>query len=297
MAALDRCGTWSGEIKNIRKDGSTFWCNATVSGFDHAEYGPVWLSIHQDITERKRLEQAQVQYLARIRELGQRLLAVQEDERRKLGAELHDRTAANLAAIKLLLQDIAAKLPKRKSGALGHQMEDIQALMADTSDIIREIAVDLHPPLLDFLGLDTALTNLAATFAQRLGIPVRLRSTGMPRLDGAVETALYRIVQEALTNCARHACAGNIDIELTRTSDRIVLAIADDGIGFVPATAASGDGLGLATMRERTQFAGGIFRLDAALDHGTTIRVELPCDRAPGAKTAALCLVRPDDSG
>ncbi|CAK0764008.1 hypothetical protein CCP3SC1_400031 [Gammaproteobacteria bacterium] len=106
MEVLNRTEMWSGEIKNIRKDGTVFWCNATVSSFVHHDYGKVWLAIHQDITERKKLEQTQIEYLERIRELGQRLLAIQEDERRKLGMELHDRTASNLATMNLLLKDL-----------------------------------------------------------------------------------------------------------------------------------------------------------------------------------------------
>lgn len=288
MAALEHHGTWSGEIRNIRKNGTQFWCSATVSGFDHAEHGQVWLSIHQDISERKQLEQVQTEYLARIRHLGQRLLAVQEDERRRLGAELHDRTTANLASIKLLLQGLAAKLPRRKDRALAHEMEDIQALMEDTSDVIRQISTDLHPPLLDFLGLDTALTSLAGSYSRRLGIPVRLRSSGMPRLDATVETAFYRIVQEALDNCARFAYAAKIDVDLSCIGDRVLLTIADDGIGFMPEAAEVGSGQGIPTMRERVEFAGGKFRIDASAGRGTRIHVELPCPcaAAAGARTA-----------
>ncbi|CAK0779169.1 Oxygen sensor histidine kinase NreB (modular protein) [Gammaproteobacteria bacterium] len=284
MEVLHQTGMWSGEVKNIRKDGTVFWCNATVSSFIHHDYGKVWLTIHQDITERKQLEQAQVEHLARIRELGQRLLAMQEDERRKLGMELHDCTAANLAAMNLLLKDLAGKLPAPAADILVHPMEDFQALMMDTISSIREISANLHPPLLDLFGLDAALNNLACQFSRRIGIPARVRSTATLHRHEAVATTIYRIAQEALTNCAKHAYANTIDIDLADADDQIVLTIADDGVGFSPEAlgwSRNTTSLGLLTMRERTEFSGGSFYLASAPGLGTTIRVEIPSARVP----------------
>lgn len=285
MATLRRCGAWSGEIRNVRKDGTAFWCKAAVSGFEHPDHGRVWLSIHTDITDLKNLERAQGEHLQRIRELGQHLVAVQESERRRLGAELHDRTAANLAAMKLLLKDLAHR-HKFDGGTFADRMEDIQALMADTTNTVSEIAGDLRPPLLDFLGLAPALESLAGKFAKRTGIAARVHAAQLPQLDKHVETVLYRIVQEALANCAKHAGAANVAIDLVDSGDRVMLTVADDGVGFAAPAAGTASGVGMLTMRERAEFAGGSFSLDTARGEGTRIRVDIPCVRAVAAQLA-----------
>ncbi|MGE5467490.1 MAG: PAS domain S-box protein [Ignavibacteria bacterium] len=275
MRALADYGMWSGEVENVRKDGTTFWCKATVSGLDHPDHGRVWLSIHTDVTALKELERAHAEQVVRIHALGQHLVGVQETARRTLGAELHDRTSANLAAARLVMRDMLALLPPAaEGGPLTQKMEDLQALIADTTVTIRDIAGDLRPPLLDFLGLSATLKNLAAKFAHRSGIRARVLCDQVPRLDGDVETLIYRITQEALANCGKHARASHVDVALTVGAERVVLTVVDDGVGFDPASTRSG--LGLITMRERAEFADGFLVIDSAPGRGTTVRVDMP---------------------
>ncbi|CAK0759820.1 hypothetical protein CCP3SC1_310001 [Gammaproteobacteria bacterium] len=164
--------------------------------------------------------------------------------------------------------------------------EDSQALKTAATNSIGEFAATLHPPLLDFFGLDAALNNLAYQFSQYIGIPVRVRSSATSRRHEAIESTIYRIAQEALTNCTKHANARAIDINLADAGDWIVLTIADDGVGFDLDSlggAKSTTSLGLLTMRERTEFAGGNFHLESAPGQGTTVRVEIPSTCIPVA--------------
>ncbi len=275
-AALREFGAWGGEIRNARKDGTVLWCKTTVSGIDHPDHGKVWLSIHTDITALKTLENAQHDALMRIRKLGRHLVSVQETERRRLGAELHDRTSANLAAVKILLRDVAALMPDFMGSVLSQKMEDAQALIDDTDATIRDISGSLRPPLLDFLGLTATLQSLAGKFEKRTGMKIDVRNDHVPRLDGDAETLLYRIVQEALSNCAKHARARRVDVDLKMSGDHVVLTVADDGVGFDAAIAARGETLGLATMRERAEFADGTLVVESTLGRGTAICVAIP---------------------
>ena len=232
-------------------------------------------AIVRDIGERIQRHMEQVEHRLRIHELGHRLVAVQEEERRRLSAELHDRTAANLAAMDLMLSSVAGNLTAAPDIAV-HQMQDIRALMADTTATIREIVGDLRPPLLDYLGLAPALEAYAEQFARRTGIRTTVRAANEHKLAAGVESALYRIAQEALTNCAKHAAASAVDIDIADVNGKVALTIADDGVGFSAAALEHAPGLGMLVMRERAEFAGGSFNLETAPGRGTRIRIEIP---------------------
>ena len=113
-----------------------------------------------------------------------------------------------------------------------------------------------------------------------------MNAAQLPQLDKHVETVLYRIVQEALANCAKHAGAANVAIDLVDSGDRVMLTVADDGVGFAAPAAGMAGGVGMLTMRERAEFAGGSFSLDTACGEGTRIRVDIPCVRAVAAQLA-----------
>jgi signal transduction histidine kinase len=160
-------------------------------------------------------------------------------------------------------------------------------LVDDTTAGIREICTDLRPTLLDYTGLVPTLEGYAQMFMKRTGVAVRVKvpREGV-RLAADVESMLFRIAQEALTNCAKHACARSIDLELDQSERRLVLTIRDDGFGFEPESLGrSGNipGLGLINMRERAEFAGARFSLSSHPLSGTEIRVELdtPGDSRP----------------
>ena len=174
---------------------------------------------------------------------------------------------------------IAADMPPQLTGDLESRLADTNALLADTIAGIRDICADLRPATLDYAGLPHALREYAAQLSLRTGIVVNV-SGEVPaaQLNSESESILFRIAQEALTNCAKHAQATAVDVELECGSARAVLTISDDGAGFDPQMLGQmghPPGLGLLTMRERIEFAGGKFSLQSAPGKGTRIRVEI----------------------
>jgi signal transduction histidine kinase len=151
----------------------------------------------------------------------------------------------------------------------------LRELVVSTLQDVRRLAVELRPSALDDLGLVPAIERLADTFAEN-GIRVDVVAhVGNARLPAEVETTLYRIVQEAVTNVAKHAEAGHLSITLTRKQSSVVAVVEDDGKGFDPGSA-RGDGLGLLGMRERLALVGGTLQIEAAHGTGTTIAAEVP---------------------
>lgn len=231
------------------------------------------ISFGIDVTERRQFEA-----IKRNEEISRRLVSVQEDERRRLAIELHDRTSPNLCALKLNLRVLEDSLPAAQSAGLDDLLQDTAALLDDTIASIRAISSDHRPPVLDHAGLWPALRGYAAAFGHRTGIAVHASNIGCEmRLPADVEINLFRIAQEALTNCAKHSRAKTVHIEQTRVGDAVRLTVADDGVGF-DCTARGQEeapGHGLMTMRRRAEFLGGTFRLDAAPGAGTRISVEV----------------------
>jgi PAS domain S-box-containing protein len=267
------------EMDFVRKDGTILPAILSATAVFDADgrYVSSRTTVY-DITERKQLERERTAQTQRMAELSQRLVAVQEEERRRLAGELHDRASPNLAAIKITLGTLAGSLPDQVLADAESCLEDAQALLDDTTAGIREICSDLRPPVLDYAGLTPALIGYAAQFMKRTSVVVRVKSPQMARLDSHIESTLFRIVQEALTNCAKHSHAKAIDIEVANPGDHVTLIVKDDGIGFdLDTLQESGkiSGLGLITMKERAEFIGGKFFVTSHPLTGTEIRVEL----------------------
>lgn len=234
----------------------------------------------QDITERQKLEHEREKYAARLAELSRHLVAVQEAARRQLAGELHDRTSPNLAAIDINFGIIAKSLPKARFAELSERLEDTQALIKDTSASIRDICADLRPPVLDYAGLGAALETYAQQFSRRTGIAVHTHCANPTRrLAPDIESLLFRIAQESLTNCTKHARASSIQLSLDNAHSPTVLSITDDGDGFAPDETGKGGvncGLGILNMREMAEFAGGKFSIQSSPGQGTRVTVEIP---------------------
>lgn len=271
------------ETRHCRKDGSRFpvEVGATMIGEGKESFVQV---IIRDISERVREHVAMQQELAayshRLELASRRLLVVQEEAKRRLSAELHDRTSPNLAAIGLNLSLVTSLFPAQ-SKEWAQYLEDLRALVHDTEASIREICAELRPPTLDYAGLQAALDGYVSQFAKRTGIGVVLDCTkNEKRLAPAVESLLFRICQEALTNCVKHAHAKSVTIKLRTDADPITLTIADDGDGFdMKRMQLDGEGningLGLLNMREMTEFSGGHFTIESKVGKGTRIEVRI----------------------
>lgn len=236
----------------------------------------------QDITERKLLELERVEHLARLAELSRHLIDIEERERRHLAAALHDSTSPNLAALQLIFANLAAELPDAVRSHVQPLLDDAVALLADTTASVREICANLRPATLDYAGLGAAIKEYAGHFSRRSGIATQVDCDGTAiGLPARLQTLMFRIVQETLANCAKHACADTVHIHLQHTPQTLVLRIRDDGAGFDPSLLGAAEhspGLGLITMKERTELAGGRFVVRSKPGDGTEIEVrfELP---------------------
>jgi len=207
-----------------------------------------------------------------------RVVTAQELERRRLARELHDETGQALTSILLGLRTVEeAKSAEdaRESAA------SLRELVLSTLQDERRLAVELRPKALDDFGLVPALERLTATFEEQTGLDVEFQAL-LPeeRLPAEVETTLYRIVQEALTNIVKHARAERVSVLLTRKGGSVSAVIEDDGGGFDPARTRDG-GMGLVGMRERVALVGGRISIESALGAGTTLVAEVPLEARP----------------
>jgi PAS domain S-box-containing protein len=261
------------ELRGVRRDGSEFIAEIGLGPLQFKNQACT-IAIVRDISERKKLETERAEQEKRFRDLSGRLVEVQEAERRELSAELHDRTSPQLAAIQINLNMLRNMLRTHETEDVRALLDDTVGLIADTTVSIREISSNLRPTVLDDGGLLPALAGYAQQFTQRTGIVVQLHTQdATSTLSPAVQSSLFRIVQEALTNCVKHAKAKNVTIRLSTDRSHLVsLMIADDGTGF-DLERQSTAGLGLLTMRERAEFIGGRFSLETKPGQGTRIRV------------------------
>ena len=209
------------------------------------------------------------------------VIGAQEDERMRISRELHDETSQSLAALLLGLDTIGIASKNGIDGIELH-IQNLKRITEDMMDNIHRLIADLRPSLLDDLGLVPAIEWYGEQRLKQQGLDFKLEENICDeRLPPPVETVLFRIVQEGLTNVIRHARASLIKIRLLKSQDLVTLEICDDGIGFDPqkleTTEPAGRGLGLLGMRERTAILGGTFEVDTAIGKGTIVRIRFHC--------------------
>jgi signal transduction histidine kinase len=202
-----------------------------------------------------------------------RVVEGQELERKRLARELHDETGQALTSILLGLKQVEeAKTPDEARAAAAGLRDQI----VGTLQSVRRLAVELRPQALDDFGLVPALERLGEAFAEESGITVDVQANlDAARLPAEVETALYRIVQEALTNVAKHSGATRVSVVVTRREGAVTAVVEDDGKGF-GAAGGEGDGLGLVGMKERVGLLGGRLAIESTEGAGTTVVAEVP---------------------
>jgi signal transduction histidine kinase len=204
-----------------------------------------------------------------------RLNDVLEGHAKRIASALHDDAAQLLASVHLALADIA-----RVSPDCAPAIDTARAMLDDIEQRLRNLAHELRPPILDDMGLVPALEFLGDSMQKRWGLPVTVHATIDRALPATVETTLYRITQEALTNVARHAKATRAQVSLQRAAQRIACSISDDGIGFDPKALSSNAtrGIGLLEIEERVAALGGVFCLARNQLRGTNLTVEIPLE-------------------
>ncbi len=211
---------------------------------------------------------------AALSDLSARLVEMQETERRALSRELHDEVGQTISALTLAIGNLGAAISSQADAEAREQLQDIRALAQKTIAAVRDITLLLRPSMLDDLGLGPALQWQAREISRTTNLPVEIR-VGLlsDDLPDDHKTCIYRVVQEALRNAARHAKAKKVDVCLEQTDETLRLTIQDDGKGFLPEKAR---GLGLLGMQERITHLNGSFHIDSRPGCGTVIHIELP---------------------
>ena len=307
MREAQEAGRAADERWHVTKDGRRFFSSGVLVPLKADGVLTGFAKIARDLTERKQLESAQrdahekLEHRVRARtselayanarleaevverrdaedqvnRLFRRVVAVQEEERRRIARDLHDQLGQPMTALRMGLQSIEATTLAENGKA---QLARVQQLAEEVDQSIDFLTWDLRPGALDHIGLPAALANLASGWSERFGIPVEFSSSwpDTVRFSAESEAHLYRLTQEALHNVQKHARATHVSVLLEVHQQKAVLIIEDDGRGFNPDEHREGNGLGLISMRERAILAGGELTIDTTPGHGTTIFVRVP---------------------
>jgi PAS domain S-box-containing protein len=262
------------ETQRLRRDGSRVDVSVSVSPIKEADGRIIgFSSIARDISERKRAEEERSR-TAVLRGLAE----AQEEERRRIARELHDQMGQYLVALKMGLERLDEKLVDPD------HLQHLHGLLKQVGQDVHRIALELRPTALDDLGLETALVNYVEDWSGRSGLEVDLHAAGLDqrRLPPTLETHLYRIVQEALTNVLKHAEAERVSIILERRPDHLLVIIEDDGQGFdqhaatAPPAGAGMPRLGLLGIKERVASVGGELQVESMAGKGTSLFLRIP---------------------
>ncbi len=270
-AAVRDRSVFEHQLRMLRPDGSVrFVLSLGYPVFDDAGELSEYVGTVMDITDRKESERVRAELL-------RRLVGAQEDERRRIAIEMHDQFGQQLSALVLQLAGLRREQGQRTN--LGQQLASLEEITRRLDTDLELIVWRLRPPSLDDLGLIAALAHYVERWSEHFGVRAELQSSGM-EAGGVIEeidTALYRIAQEALNNVAKHAQAKSVAVHLDRRADRVSLIVEDDGIGFqAEQRMGARQRFGLVGMRERATLLGGTLDIESRPGNGTTVAVRIP---------------------
>jgi two-component system, NarL family, sensor histidine kinase UhpB len=272
--ALRTRGTWTSQVLRRRKNGSTCWAEVVVSIVKNADgERSGYIGIHRDITELKRNRDLLEESHEQLRHLAARLMVVREQERSAIARELHDELGQALTRLNIDLLWLTQQLPQRLKTARVKSMPSLVDRMLQTA---QHISSELRPAILDDLGLEAAIESHVHEFAEWSGCRCHLdlRIDTLPRHRDR-DITVFRILQEALTNIARHARAREVVISAWTSAEAFMLEIKDDGIGIVESKMTSLESLGIVGMRERVEGLGGNISIISEVGHGTTVALRV----------------------
>jgi signal transduction histidine kinase len=268
----------------LRADGEEFPIEVSISEAIVAGRR-YYTAILRDATRRKQYEDTLKTQQEEMRELSARVLEAREEEKTLIARELHDELGQLLTALKMDLSWMRERLPADNAELAG-KARQMNAMLDQTVASVRRISADLRPLMLDDLGLTDAAQWLVEDFGRRAGIECRLdlnADAGLDALERPAATAVYRALQESLTNIARHSGAKSARVALGLRDGALELEIEDDGRGISREEIAKSRSLGLKGMRERIVYLGGSLEVEGAPGRGTRVRVRLPVGSAARA--------------
>ncbi len=257
----------------------TFWCTASVAEYYEVGRPKLVVEISRDITKHKRDEEALKRSGEELRRLSYQLLDAQEQERKRIGSELHDGIAQSLSAIKMGAELALIQFGKKDAAVAVKVLESIVPMVERAVEEVRRISRNLRPSILDNLGILATISWLCKEFKNVYsGIDIEeqidIQEEDVP---DSLKIIIFRILQEALNNIARHSRTELVRLSLIGTDGKIELTIADDGVGFDVEHVLYGNlserGLGIASMKERAELSAGSFKIESGKGEGTTVRV------------------------
>ena len=274
--------SYSAEARASRKDGSSLWVRLSVSPVPSPDNGRVHslLLLVEDLSALRAATDALAEAETARVEVAKRLTSAQESERTRIARELHDDIGQSLAILRI--QFLRAGRPV--SGMPGKRHPDVIELCNELQKLagkVSRISHQLHSSELEYLGLQVAIRSHCREFSEKYKIAVECSCTDVPKdLDSLLALSLLRVVQEALHNAAKHSQAKSIEVVLRGQGSKLLLSIADDGVGFDLEEARFAAGLGLISMRERIRLAGGEFAISSKRGEGTRITAQVPIPEA-----------------
>jgi PAS domain S-box-containing protein len=259
------------ELSCLRKDGVEFAAEASLSYADRPEGGWV-VAFLSDITERRERERMLADYRERIQKLTAGLIAAQESGNRELARELHDVVSQELARVGMEISTL-----KKAAGSLVRSLTELGERVSRLARDLHRSAREIHPAILEHLGLEAALLEECDAFQQRSGIPVRFKAATIPAMAPDVALCLYRVAQESLRNIAKHAAGTDaVTVTLTGEANGVTLRIRDTGGGFELDQALRKGGLGLISMEERVRSLNGELTIHSRPGSGTVVSASVP---------------------
>lgn len=282
---MREAGEFRAEVLHVKRDGTFFPVEVRGTGIVYQGRKHL-LAIIRDITERKKAEEALRKNEQELRHLSSKLLSVQEDEKKRLARELHDGFGQTLIAIKFGVENSLRELKTDAPSTAAQSLAEVISVVQKAIEQVRRVTIDLRPTILDNLGLVATISWFCQEFQKicptiRVKEEVSIKEKEVPHL---LKSTIFRIVQEAFTNIAKHSKARLVHLLVTRKGRAIEVVIQDNGRGFDPEklreAPASSQGMGLTTMDERTRLSGGTFSLISAPGKGTSVRAFWPAAKA-----------------
>ncbi len=261
------------DLQARRRDGTEFYAEISLSHIQ-TEQGAFAVVFITDISKRRAYEDAVRTQQEELRSLTGQLMTAQDDERRRIARNLHDDLTQQLAFLAIDLGKLAAHAPSSEAAG---QLRPLQKRAADAAEEVRRISHQLHPSILDDVGLEGALEQYCEEFSERTGIATHFRSRNVPeRLGPELASSVYRIAQESLRNVSKHAAAKDAWVTIERFDSELRLTVQDNGIGMPAGSLPPGTRIGISSMKERAHLVKGTLSINSEQGEGTQVSVVVP---------------------